>query len=176
MIEPLAIPGTFRLDGVVARDERGGFRKILDTVADDIPADFRELTEVAISHNSVAGTVRGLHWQADPFGQTKVVWVASGRVLDVLVDVRPDSPAYGRWLSVELAAEESIGLLVPTGVAHGFQTLEDATSVVYLMHGGYSPSSARTLRFDDPTVGIDWPLPVSVISENDRLGGAWPVS
>ena len=176
MIEPLTIPGAFRVGGVVAHDQRGSFRKILDTVADDIPTDFRELTEVAISHNSVAGTVRGLHWQADPFGQTKIVWAASGRVIDVLVDVRPDSPAYGSWVSVELVAEEASGVLVPTGVAHGFQTLDDDTSVVYLMRGGYSPANARTLRFDDPTVAVDWPLPVSVISENDRLGAAWPVS
>jgi dTDP-4-dehydrorhamnose 3,5-epimerase len=176
MIEALAIPGAFRLDGRVARDERGAFRKILDGVADDIPAEFRELTEVAISHNRVAGTVRGLHWQADPFGQTKVVWAASGRVVDVLVDVRPDSPGYGSWVSVELSAEESSAVLVPTGVAHGFQTLDDLTSVVYLMRGGYSPASARTLRWDDPAVGIDWPLPVSVLSQNDRSGAAWPVS
>lgn len=176
MIEPLAIPGAFRLEGRVARDERGAFRKILDVVADDIPTEFRELTEVAISHNSVAGTVRGLHWQADPFGQTKVVWAASGRLVDVLVDIRPESPEYGSWLSVELSADDASAVLIPTGVAHGFQTLDDATSVVYLMRGGYAPESARTLRYDDPTIGIDWPLPVSVISQNDRSGSAWPVS
>ena len=105
MIEALAIPGAFRLEGRVARDERGAFRKVFDGVADDIPADFRELTEVAISHNRVAGTLRGMHWQADPFGQTKVVWAASGRITDVLVDVRPASPAYSRWVSIELSSE-----------------------------------------------------------------------
>jgi dTDP-4-dehydrorhamnose 3,5-epimerase len=176
MIEALAIPGAFRIEGRVASDERGAFRKVFDGVADDIPADFRELTEVAISHNRVAGTVRGMHWQADPLGQTKVVWVASGRIVDVLVDVRPESPAYGSWLSVELSGEEAGAILVPTGVAHGFQTLEDDTSVVYLMRGGYAPQSARTLRWDDPTIAIDWPRPVSVISENDRRGATWPVS
>ncbi len=176
MIAQLAIPGTYRVDGRLARDERGAFRKVLDTVADDIPSQFRELTEVAISHNSVAGTLRGMHWQADPDGQTKVVWAASGRVLDVLVDVRPESPAFGTWLSVELAAEEATALLVPTGVAHGFQTLEDASSIVYLMSGGYAPDSARTLRYDDPAVGISWPLPVSVMSQTDRAGSSWPVS
>lgn len=176
MIDSLAIPGAYRLDGRIARDERGQFRKILDAVADDIPAEFRELTEVAVSHNTAAGTVRGLHWQADPFGQTKVVWAASGRLIDVLVDVRPESPAYGRWVSIELDAEESTAVLVPSGVAHGFQTLQDLTSVVYLMRGAYSPESARTLRFDDPAVGVDWPLPVSVISQSDRAGAAWPAS
>jgi dTDP-4-dehydrorhamnose 3,5-epimerase len=176
VIEPLAIPGAFRLSGRVARDERGAFRKVLDAVADDIPAEFRELTEVAISHNRVAGTVRGMHWQADPHGQTKVVWAASGRLVDVLVDVRPHSPAYGTWVSVELDGEEADAVLVPTGVAHGFQTLDDLTSVVYLMSGGYSPESGRTLRYDDPAVGVVWPLPVSVVSENDRSGAAWPAS
>jgi dTDP-4-dehydrorhamnose 3,5-epimerase len=176
MIEALAIPGAYRIEGRVASDERGAFRKVFDGVADDVPADFRELTEVAISHNRVVGTLRGMHWQADPLGQTKVVWVASGRIVDVLVDVRPESPAYGSWLSVELSSEEAGAILVPTGVAHGFQTLEDNTSLVYLMRGGYAPQSARTLRWDDPTIGIDWPRPVSVISDNDRQGATWPVS
>lgn len=176
MIEPLAIPGAFRIEGRLAPDERGAFRKVLDAVTDDIPAEFTGLTEVAISHNRAAGTVRGLHWQADPHGQTKVVWVASGRVIDVLVDVRPDSHAYGTHVAVELAADAATALLVPTGVAHGFQTLEDDTGVVYLMGGGYHPTSARTLRWDDPTIGIAWPRPASVISDNDRLGALWPVS
>lgn len=176
MIESLAIPGALRLSGRVARDDRGAFRKILDGVADEIPAEFRELTEVAISHNSVAGTVRGLHWQADPFAQTKVVWAASGHLMDVLVDVRPESPAYGHWVAVDLSGDESSAVLIPAGVAHGFQTLEDVTSVVYLMGGGYAPDSARTLSFDDPALGIAWPLPVTVISDNDRSGSAWPVS
>jgi dTDP-4-dehydrorhamnose 3,5-epimerase len=176
MIEALAIPGAFRMEGRVAGDERGAFRKVFDGVADEIPADFRELTEVAISHNRVAGTLRGMHWQADPLGQTKVVWVASGRIIDVLVDARPESPAYGSWVSIELSGEGAGAILVPTGVAHGFQTLEDDTSVVYLMRGAYAPQSARTLRWDDPAIAIDWPRPVSVISENDRRGPAWPVS
>jgi dTDP-4-dehydrorhamnose 3,5-epimerase len=176
MIEALAIPGAFRLDGVAAGDERGAFRKILDGNTEGVPEEFRDLTEVAISHNTLAGTVRGLHWQADPFGQTKVVFAASGRLVDVLVDVRPESPSYGSWLSVELSAGASTGVLIPTGVAHGFQTLDDATSVVYLMRGGYAPESARTLRFDDDALAIDWPLPVSVISDKDRSGAAWPVS
>ena len=176
MIEALAIPGAFRIDGRLARDQRGAFRKVFDAAADDIPTEFRELTEVAISHNSRAGTVRGLHWQADPLGQTKVVWAASGRLLDVLVDVRPGSAAYGSWLSIELSSEEAGAVLIPTGVAHGFQTLDDATSVVYLMKGAHAAASARTLRWDDPAVGVHWPLPVSVISDNDRAGTAWPVS
>ena len=176
MIEALTIPGAFRIEGRVAADARGAFRKVLDTAADDIPADFRELTEVAVSYNRAAGTLRGMHWQADPFGQTKVVWVAAGRIVDVLVDVRPGSATYGSWLSVELSGQTAGAILVPTGVAHGFQTLEDDTSVVYLMRGGYAPQSARTLRWDDPTVAIAWPRPVSVISENDRRGAAWPVS
>lgn len=176
MIDALAIPGAFQIQGRSTRDERGGFRKVFDAVADRIPADFRSLTEVAISHNLTAGTVRGMHWQDDPFGQTKVVWVGSGRILDVLVDVRADSASYGTWVSVELSAESPDAVLIPTGVAHGFQTLDDNTSVVYLMSGGYAPESARTLHWADPTVAIEWPLPVSIISDSDRRGAAWPVS
>jgi dTDP-4-dehydrorhamnose 3,5-epimerase len=176
VIEALAIPGAFRLAGTRTSDERGAFRKIIDRVANEIPAEFREPTEVAISHNRVAGTLRGMHWQADPFGQSKVVWVATGRIVDVLVDVRPDSPAYGRWISVALSAADAGAVLVPTGVAHGFQTLENDSSVVYLMNGAYAPDSARTLRWDDPTIAIDWPMPASAVSVNDRRGAAWPVS
>ncbi len=176
MIETLAIPGAFRIEGHLARDERGAFRKVLDGIADAVPAEFRELDEVAISHNRVAGTLRGLHFQADPHGQTKVVWVATGRIVDVLVDVRPDSPAYGSWVSLELDADEAGAVLIPTGVAHGFQTLVDDTSVVYLMGGGYAPESARTLRWDEPSLAISWPLAVSVISPKDRQGDSWPVS
>jgi dTDP-4-dehydrorhamnose 3,5-epimerase len=176
VIEALPIPGAYRVAGRSARDARGAFRKVFDGLADDIPGEFAELTEVAISHNDRAGTVRGMHWQADPFGQTKVVWAASGAILDVLVDVRPGSPAYGSHVAVAVSAEEPVAVLIPIGVAHGFQTLRDDSSVVYLMRGGYEPDSARTLRFDDPTVGIDWPLPVSVISDADQRGLSWPVS
>lgn len=175
MIEALAIPGAFRIQGRVSRDNRGAFRKVFDAVSDDIPAEFRDLTEVATSHNITAGTIRGMHWQEQPHGQTKVVWVATGRILDVLVDVRPDSSSYGRWVAVELSAEEPDSLLVPIGVAHGFQTLEQDSSVVYLMRGSYEPSSARTLRWDDPSVAIEWPRPVAVVSDSDRAGSAWPV-
>lgn len=176
MIQALEIPGVLRIDGHLARDERGAFRKLLDSAADDIPAEFRELDEVAVSHNRAAGTLRGLHFQADPHGQTKVVWAAAGRVLDVLVDVRPASPAYGRWVALELDADSASAVLIPTGVAHGFQTLVDDTSLVYLMRGGFAPESARTLRWDDPSLGIPWPLAVSVMSEKDRRGDSWPVS
>lgn len=176
MITPLDIPGAFRVDGHAASDARGSFRKPLDALRDAIPSEFRTFDEVAASDNRRAGTLRGMHFQTEPHGQTKVVWVASGAIFDAFVDLRPDSPAYGAWIGIELDVAEPTALLLPAGVAHGFQTLVDDTTVVYQMRGAYKPDLARTLRWDDESIGIDWPIPVQVISEKDAAGESWPVS
>ena len=94
----------------------------------------------------------------------------------VLVDLRPDEPSYGDWTAVHLRADVPEVLSVPAGVAHGFQTLTDEASLIYLIDGAFSPAAARTLRGDDPTVGIEWPRAVTVMSANDRAGQSWPVS
>ena len=176
MISPLSISGAFVVEGIAATDERGAFRKLIDAIQDSVPAVFRTIDEVALSHTSTAGTIRGLHFQVDPHAQTKMVSVAAGAVRDVLVDLRVDSPSYGRSESIELDSAAAVSILVPTGVAHGFQTLVDDTTVLYVMHGAYHQESARVLAFDDPTLAIAWPLPVTNISPADRNGLPWPVS
>ena len=115
-----------------------------------------------------AGTIRGLHYQALPCPEIKLVRCLAGRVFDVVVDVRAGSPTFGRWVSCELSSESMHALYVPAGFAHGFQCLEDDCELFYLMSDYYDPDLARGLRWDDSDVAIAWPLPVKGMSDRDR--------
>jgi len=132
------------------------------------------IRQVASAHNVRAGTVRGLHYQVPPDEECKFIWCQSGLVFDVLVDLRPSQPTYGRWLGVTLTGGEARGVYIPSGVAHGYQTLEDHSSLLYLITAEYRPESARSLRWDDPSVGIEWPMPARMISERDATAPQWP--
>jgi dTDP-4-dehydrorhamnose 3,5-epimerase len=123
------------------------------------------------SANVRAGTLRGMHYQHAPHGEVKVVRCVKGAIHDVIVDLRPESPTYRQWEGFDLTAETGRMLYVPAGFAHGFQTLEDDTHVVYQVSYPYTPGAEGGLRWDDPAFGIAWPLPVSAISEKDA---AWP--
>ncbi len=125
------------------------------------------LAQVNLSFNHQRGTLRGMHWQAPPHAETKLIRCVRGSIYDVIVDIRADSPTYLQWFGVELTAENRRSLYVPEGYAHGYQTLEDETEVFYLVTDYYAPAATRGMRWDDPAVGITWPLPVSVISERD---------
>jgi dTDP-4-dehydrorhamnose 3,5-epimerase len=111
--------------------------------------------------------VRGLHWQAGPHAEAKLVRCTRGAVFDVLVDVRPDSTAYGRWIGVHLDAADTRMIYVPEGVAHGFQTIVDATELFYQMSVSHEPASARGLRWNDPALAISWPLADVTVSARD---------
>jgi dTDP-4-dehydrorhamnose 3,5-epimerase len=120
-----------------------------------------------------AGTLRGLHFQTPPFAQDKLVRVVSGRILDVAVDIRRSSPTFGRHVAVELSVENWRQLFVPIGFAHGFVTLEPDTQVLYKVTAPYAPAHDRGLAFDDPDLGIEWPIAAArlTLSERDRR---WP--
>jgi dTDP-4-dehydrorhamnose 3,5-epimerase len=122
------------------------------------------------SLSAVAGTVRGLHFQSDPFAQAKLIRVVRGRILDVAVDIRRSSSTFGRHVAVELSAESGSQLLVPKGFAHGFCTLEPNTEIVYKVSAYYSAAHDHGLRWDDPALGIEWPVaPVdAILSDKDR--------
>jgi dTDP-4-dehydrorhamnose 3,5-epimerase len=124
-----------------------------------------------VQHNQTLtrtrGSVRGMHWQAAPKGEIKLVRCLAGSVMDVVVDVRPESPNFGRWLTVELSAQNMRALHIPAGFAHGFQCLEDSCELFYLMSEFYHAELARGIRCDDPQVGITWPLPVAGLSPRD---------
>jgi dTDP-4-dehydrorhamnose 3,5-epimerase len=122
------------------------------------------------SYSAEAGVIRGLHFQLEPHGQTKLVRVAKGRILDVAVDLRRGSPSFGRHVAVELSAANWRQLLVPIGFAHGFCTLEPDCEVLYKVTNLYSPAHDRGLAFDDPALGIDWGIDLTkaVLSDKDR--------
>jgi dTDP-4-dehydrorhamnose 3,5-epimerase len=121
--------------------------------------------------NERKGTLRGMHWQADPQAENKLFRVTRGAIHDVIVDLRPGSETYGHWFSLELSADLPRLLYVPGNFAQGYQTLEDHTEVTYQTSAFYSPEHGRGFRYDDPAFALDWPLPVSVITEKDR---SWP--
>lgn len=125
-----------------------------------------------LSYNHVAGTLRGMHFQVAPHPEVKLVRCTRGAIVDVVVDMRPESPAYRRHVAVELTAENRRALYVPAYFAHGYQTLVDGTEVVYQVGGAYVPEAERGLRYDDPDLGIDWPVPVTMVSEKDS---SWPL-
>ena len=114
------------------------------------------------------GMIRGMHFQADPKPEIKLIRCSAGAIFDVLVDVRPDSPTYGRWEAFELTAENHRTLYDPGGFAHGFQCLTDNCETFYQMSEFYFPDLARGLRWNDPQVGIKWPLPDPILSERDK--------
>lgn len=126
------------------------------------------------AYSASIGTLRGLHFQIPPFAQDKLVRVTRGRIFDVAVDIRRGSATYGQYVAIEVSAENWRQVFVPVGFAHGYVTMEPDTEVLYKVTAAYSPSHNRGLVFDDPELGIDWPVPPSglVLSETDRT---WPV-
>jgi dTDP-4-dehydrorhamnose 3,5-epimerase len=123
------------------------------------------------SFNRRAGTLRGLHFQASPHSEAKLVRCTRGAIYDVIVDIRPGSPSHGRWLGRELREETGEALFIPEGFAHGFQTLEDGSEVAYQISSYHRPEAARGIRWNDRILNIHWPLPVSMMSARDR---EWP--
>jgi dTDP-4-dehydrorhamnose 3,5-epimerase len=130
------------------------------------------ILQVNISYNIKKGTLRGMHYQATPYEETKLVRCTKGAIYDVIIDLRPDSPTYSQWIGVHLTADNYKMLYVPENFAHGFQVLEDNTEATYQVSQFYTPGSERGIRWDDPKFGIDWPMEVRVISEKDE---SWPL-
>lgn len=163
---PLA--GAYVVDVERQSDDRGFFAR--SYCVEEFRRSGLELPVVQcnISFNVRRGTLRGMHYQALPKGEAKLVRCTRGAIYDVIVDVRPESPTYCEWYSVELTAANHRALFIPVGFAHGFQTLEDEAEVFYQMSEFYSPNHARGVRWNDPAFGIDWPLPLSSISEKDE--------
>lgn len=128
----------------------------------------RKIAQVNLSRTEAVGTVRGLHLQADPHSEAKLVRCLKGRVWDVAVDLRHDSATYGQWQAVELTPEGGNALLIPEGCAHGFQVLQPGSELLYLHSGAWVPEAETGVRWDDPQLAIAWPLAVTELSERDR--------
>jgi len=162
------LAGAFTVDIERHEDTRGSFARTF--CANEFSAHGLKsvIAQANISTNTKRGTLRGLHFQYPPAAETKYVRCMRGAVLDIIVDLRPESPTYLEHLLVELSAENGRGLYVPERFAHGFITLTDETELLYLAGSVYSPGSEGALRYDDPLLEIRLPLAVSEISERDQ--------
>lgn len=125
------------------------------------------LAQCSMSHSDRRGTLRGMHWQAAPYGEVKIVRCTQGAIFDVIIDIRPESPTYMLHFGIELSSESGRALYVPEGVAHGFVTLEDNCEVCYQMSAFHEPAFARGLRWDDPAFDIDWPVSNPILHPRD---------
>jgi dTDP-4-dehydrorhamnose 3,5-epimerase len=149
-------------------DERGFFARtfcVRELAEHGLETEF---VQHSASVSLKRGTLRGMHFQREPHGEAKIVTCVKGTILDMIVDLRPSSPTFRRWEGFELTHENRHRLYIPKGFAHGFQTLTDNVEVGYLISAFYEPSAACGVRHDDPAFGIEWPLPVTVISDKDR--------
>lgn len=164
----LEVAGAYVLEPELHHDERGFFARAFCRRELEERGLDATVAQCSLSFNRRRGTLRGMHYQAPPGEEAKLVRCIRGALHDVIVDVRPGSGTFGRHAAVELTADNRFALYVPPGCAHGFQTLSDDTEVYYQMSAFYAPELARGFRHDDPALGIEWPLPVSVISERDR--------
>jgi len=162
------LPGVWLIELTPNLDERGSFTR---TFCEREMAD-RGLENRFVQHSrsrSVQkGTLRGMHFQREPHGEVKIVSCMRGAILDVAVDLRPGSPTRHRWVAYELTPENNRMLYIPKGFAHGFQTLADDAEVSYLISEFYAPQAAAGVRYDDPALGIDWPLAPTTMSDKDR--------
>lgn len=164
---PLAISGAWRIELDRLADERGWFARSFcaeEFAARGLAGTFPQSN---ISFNRQTGALRGMHFQAAPRPDPKLVRCTHGAAYDVVLDLRPDSPSYLRWEAVELTAEAGTAVYIPGGCAHGFQCLAPDTQLFYQMGESYVPELARGVRWNDPAFGIAWPLPVSAINERD---------
>ena len=164
---PTPIAGVVRIEAEPHVDDRGLFARL------HCPEEFAAAgidfapAQTSLSRNPTSGTLRGMHFQAAPHAETKLVRVTRGRVFDVAVDLRPDSPTYRQWTGAELSAENLVGLYIGEGIAHGFLTLEPDTDVVYQIAPAYRPGHDAGVRWDDPAFGIAWPMAPVLISARD---------
>lgn len=172
---PTPLAGAYVVEIEPREDDRGFFaRSFCQEEFEKLGLNPR-IAQTNVSFNKRRGTLRGMHYQAAPHAEAKLVRCTQGAMWDAIVDLRPDSPSYRRWHAVELSAANRRALYVPEGFAQGFQTLADETEVLYLMSQFYRPEAARGLRWDDPAFGIAWPIADPQLSERDRglplLGG-----
>lgn len=165
---PQALAGLVLIETAPQADARGAFVRLScadSFAAHGLPAHF---VQTSLSTNTKRGTLRGLHFQGAGQAEGKMVTCVEGAVFDVVADLRPDSPTYGRWQGFTLSAENGLALFIPPFMAHGFLTLCDNSKLLYQMDAPFVAGAARGVRWDDPTLAIAWPFVPDVISERDR--------
>lgn len=171
--KPLPIQDAKLLVTDLFRDKRGAFEifwdaeQILDTGVSFQPSC------ACFSYNERSGTLRGMHFQKPPYEQAKLVSCVSGRAWDVIVDLRKQSKTFGQWCATELSPASGQAVLIPAGCAHGFVTLNADTTIAYLIEGEFRSEASRVLRWDDETVGIEWPCEIITLSHKDASAPVW---
>jgi dTDP-4-dehydrorhamnose 3,5-epimerase len=167
----LELPGSYVIDVEAHEDVRGHFARIFD--GEEFAGRGLQVhwPQVSVAFNKEWGTLRGLHFQAEPYAEAKLVRCIRGSLHDVIVDLRAASSTYRRWVAVELSAANGRMVYVPEGFAHGYLTFEDETEALYLISEPYEPEAASGVRWNDPAFGIEWPSYPRVMSDRDK---AWP--
>lgn len=169
---PTDVAGAFMTEGQVFSDDRGSFTRLYcHTTFRQLGID-AEPNQISLSFNHERGTLRGMHLQRAPHEEAKLVTCAAGALFDVAVDLRPDSPTFGRWAAVTLRAGDGRSFFIPRGCAHGFQTLEPNTTVAYQITAPFDADARLGVRWDDPDLAINWPMTPTRMSDADRN---WPL-
>lgn len=172
IINRTPIEGVAIIDLELREDDRGFFARSFDKTEFAAAGLEPVVDQCNISFNHKAGTLRGMHFQIAPHPEAKLVRCIRGSLVDIIVDMRPESPTRLQHVAVELSAANRRSFYVPPYFAHAYLTLEDETEVMYQVSGSYAPAAERGLRFDDPALGINWPVPVTTISAKDA---SWPL-
>ena len=168
IITPLKLQGAYLLETEPFRDHRGQFGRLFCARELAAAGVSRPIAQINHSRTSAVGAVRGMHFQRPPHAETKIVRCLRGAVFDVAVDLRPDSPTFLHWHGEVLTPDNQRAMLIPEGMAHGFQCLEADSELLYLHTDFYTPESEGGVRFDDPAVGVQWPLAPTDLSERDQ--------
>jgi dTDP-4-dehydrorhamnose 3,5-epimerase len=161
------LPGTYVIDAEAIGDERGFFARLWSAEAFAARQLVTRFNHISVSVNLRQGTLRGMHYQAPPFAETKLVRCIRGAVYDVAVDLRPASPAFRQWTAVELSADNRRAFYIPAGCAHGFQTLTPDAEILYMIDAPYSAEHGRGVRWNDPAFAIAWPEAERTMNERD---------
>lgn len=171
IIEPTPLAGAYTVSPERLEDDRGFFARVFCREEFESAGIEPVFVQANLSYNRLRGTLRGLHYQHPPHQEAKLVRCLTGSLFDVIVDARPESQTFRQWFGVELSEANQLAIFVPRGFAHGLVTLQDETSVFYMASEFYAPGFEAGLRWDDPVLGIDWPIEPIAISEKDRT---WP--
>lgn len=161
------LKGAYIVELEKREDHRGFFARSWDGNVLEQHGLIGKVVQQNIAFSKIKGTVRGLHYQMAPHQETKFVRCTRGTVFDVMIDLRPDSPTFKQWLGLKLTVDDYRLLYVPKDFAQGFQSLEDNSEIQYLVSAVYTPAAEAGIRYNDPNIGIEWPLPVSMITEKD---------
>ncbi len=171
-----ALDGVIEIEPERVEDQRGHFARTWSREAFEKRGLAGDFVQCNTSFNRHRGTLRGLHYQASPHEEAKLIRCTRGRVFDVAVDIRPGSATRGKWCAAELSEDNGCMMFIPGGFAHGFQTLEDESEVFYQMSAAYAPAAARGIRWNDPRLAVDWPVADPILSERDRQNPLFPAS